>query len=129
MKAFFKGVFPSLKEDEIINDRDILEQFDYKMKNQMVLESLQSMRINNKVNSVEMSYAFTKESKLIFDMRLLKEKIIWILSEKSINWAYGEVGYYPQNRPFDEGYINNYILPYFDILKNAENKVLILRLK
>ena len=62
-------------------------------------------------------------------MRLMKEKIIWIISEKTINWAYGDVGYYPQNRLFDEDYINNYILPYFDILKNAENKVLILRLK
>lgn len=127
MKAAFKGFFPSLKKDERINDRGILEQLDYRIRNLQVLESL---RENIKVNTSEMNYAIRKKKQGLFpDLRLMKEKIIWIISEKTINWAYGEVGYYPQNRPFDEDYINNYILPYFDILKNAENKVLILRLK
>lgn len=130
MKAFFKGVFQSLNEDERVSDRDISGRFDYKIKNQRVLESLESLRINNKVNASEASYVIMKESGIkSVDMRLMKKEIIWIISEKTINWAYGDVGYYPQNRPFDEDYINNYILPYFDILKNAENKVLILRLK
>jgi hypothetical protein len=128
MKAAFRGFFPSLKEDERISDRDILEQLDYRIRNLQVLESLDSLMKSDKANTKEASYVILKKTGLV-DMRLMKEKIIWIISEKTINWAYGEVGYYPQNRPFDEDYINNYILPYFDILKNAENKVLILRLK
>lgn len=126
MKEAFKGFFPSLKKDERMNDRGILEQLDYKIRNLQVLELL--TKDSSKANTKEIKYVINR-LRLTFDMRLMKEKIIWIISEKTINWAYGDVGYYPQNRPFDEDYINNYILPYFDILKNAENKVLILRLK
>ncbi len=129
MKAAFRGFFPSLKEDKGISNRGILKQPDYKIKNHNMLELLDSLRRSNKINSKEISYVFIKRNKSTFDMRLLKEKIIWIISEKTINWAYSEVGHYPQNRPFDKDYINNYILPYFDILKNAENKVLILIMK
>lgn len=127
MKAAFKSFFPSLKKDERISDRGILKQLDYRIRNLQVLESL--MKDSNKANTAEMSYIIINRLGLPFDTRLMKEKIIWILSEKTINWAYGEVQYYPQNRPFDKEYINNYILHYFDILKNEENKVLILRLK
>ena len=62
MKVFLKGVFQSLNEYERVNDRDISGRFDYKIKNQRVLESLESLRINNKVNTSEASYVITKES-------------------------------------------------------------------
>lgn len=130
IKIFLKDIFPSLREYKRITNRGILGRSDYKIKNQSALESLESLRINNKINTSEASYVIMKKIGMkSVDMRLMKKEIIWIISEKTINWAYGEVEYYPQNMPIDESYINNYVLPYFDILKNAENKVLILRLK
>lgn len=130
IKIFLKDIFPSLREYKRITNRGFLGRSDYKIKNQSALESLESLRINNKINTSEASYVIMKKIGMkSVDMRLMKKEIIWIISEKTINWAYGEVEYYPQNMPIDESYINNYVLPYFDILKNAENKVLILRLK
>ena len=55
--------------------------------------------------------------------------IIWIVSEKTINWTYGDVGYYPHNKPFSKKYIEKYIEPHFKIIYNANNQILILQLK
>ena len=76
MKVFLKGVFQSLNEYERVSDRDISGRFDYKIKNQRVLESLESLRINNKVNTSEASYVIMKESGIkSVDMRLMKKKL------------------------------------------------------
>lgn len=61
--------------------------------------------------------------------KFYKDKIIWIISEKTIRWAYGNVGYYPMNTPFTRDYIERHILPYFDVILNSNNKVLVLKLK
>jgi len=58
-----------------------------------------------------------------------KNKIYWIINEKTIRWAYGDAGYYPMNKPFSDSYINRHILPYFDVVLNSENSVLVLKLK
>ncbi len=68
-----------------------------------------------------------------------KDNIIWILNEKTVRWAWtsddnrkfpnGEVGYYPMNGTFSDEYLKRYIIPYFEVLHNSENKVLVLRLK
>lgn len=61
--------------------------------------------------------------------KFYKDKIIWIISEKTIRWAYGNVGYYPMNTPFTRDYMERHILPYFDVILNSNNKVLVLKLK
>jgi len=65
--------------------------------------------------------------------------IIWILNEKTVRWAWsdedvsrfpnGDVGYYPMNGTFSDEYLKDYIFPYFEVLLNSRNKVLVLRLK
>ncbi|TAL24897.1 MAG: hypothetical protein EPN94_06375 [Nitrospirae bacterium] len=65
--------------------------------------------------------------------------IIWILNEKTVIWAWsdedgstfpnGEVGYYPMNAAFSDEYLKRYVFPYFEVLLNSRNKVLVLRLK
>lgn len=142
MKEIFRNIFPNLEEANNDNkkyaegknkaklygkiSKDVIN---FNVKNEYIIESLYEYTIKNRGAFPEMEYALLTRWGIPLDPRLWKEKIIFVITEKTINWAYGEVGYYPQNRPFDEDYINNYILPYFDILKNAENKVLILRLK
>lgn len=58
--------------------------------------------------------------------RLFVERMIWIINEKTIKWAYGDVGYYPLNGEFDEEYIKKYILPCFNIIYN-DHRTLILK--
>lgn len=65
--------------------------------------------------------------------------IIWILNEKTVMWAWsdedvsrfpnGDVGYYPLNGTFSDEYLKSYVFPYFEVLLNSRNKVLVLRLK
>ena len=65
--------------------------------------------------------------------------IIWILNEKTVMWAWsdedvgrfpnGDVGYYPMNGTFSDEYLKRYVFPYFEVLLNSRNKVLVLRLK
>lgn len=65
--------------------------------------------------------------------------IIWILNEKTVMWAWsdedvsrfpnGDVGYYPMNGAFSDEYLKSSVFPYFEVLLNSGNKVLVLRLK
>lgn len=65
--------------------------------------------------------------------------IIWILNEKTVMWAWsdedvsrfpnGDVGYYPMNGTFSDEYLKSYVFPYFEVLLNSRNKVLVLKLK
>ena len=58
-----------------------------------------------------------------------RRNILWIVSEKTVRWAYGDVGYYPMNDTFSDEYLKSYVFPYFEVLHNSLNKVLVLRLK
>lgn len=58
-----------------------------------------------------------------------RRNILWIVNEKTIRWAYGDVGYYPMNGAFSDEYLKSYVFPYFEVLLNSGNKVLVLRLK
>lgn len=64
-----------------------------------------------------------------FDSELMKKNIIWIVNEKTLAWAYGEVGYFPQNKPLSTKYIRQYINPCFRTMLNVNNQILILSLK
>lgn len=68
-----------------------------------------------------------------------KSNVIWILNEKTLMWAWsdedvskfpnGDVGYYPRNGKFSKEYIEKSITPYFEILINEDDRVLVLKLK
>jgi hypothetical protein len=58
---------------------------------------------------------------------IYRDKVIWILTEKTVRWAYGEdTRYYPMDAPFSQEYIEKYVIPKFHVLINAENRVLVL---
>jgi len=77
----------------------------------------------------EMEYAIHARAGLTLDRKFMEDNLLWIISEKTINWAYGDVGYYPQNKPFSKKYIAKYINFHFKIIYNANNQILILQLK
>ena len=107
-----------------IHDRN--KRQGYKEKTEYSLELL------NKSGNYSPEFEYMQRKKNPYketDLRLLKDKIIWIVNEKTIEWAYGKVGYYPQNKEFTKDYIEENILPYFDVIHNAENKVFVLKLR
>ncbi|KAF0144493.1 MAG: hypothetical protein FD156_1797 [Nitrospirae bacterium] len=59
----------------------------------------------------------------------LRRNVFWVVTEKTIRWAYGEVGYYPMDAAFSDEYLKSYVFPYFEVLLNFGNKVLVLKLK
>jgi len=63
------------------------------------------------------------------DSELMKKNIIWIVNEKTLAWAYGEVGYFPQNNPLTTQYIRQYVDPQFKTMLNVDNQILILCLR
>ncbi len=92
----------------------------------------------NRLTGVPRDYT-AKGGELGWTKEEYKDNIIWILNEKTVRWAWrsddhrkfpnGEVGYYPMNGAFSDEYLKRYIIPYFEVLHNSENKVLVLRLK
>ena len=55
---------------------------------------------------------------------------MWAWSDEDVGrFPNGDVGYYPMNGTFSDEYLKRYVFPYFEVLLNSRNKVLVLRLK
>jgi hypothetical protein len=54
---------------------------------------------------------------------------VWVISDKTFQWALGADGYYPSNRRLDRRFIERHIHPYFDVITNLDDRLLALRLK
>lgn len=56
------------------------------------------------------------------------ENFVWVLSAKTLSWAEGRDGYYPDNTPLPVSLIES-LRPYFDIEINLDNRLLAMKLK
>jgi len=62
-------------------------------------------------------------------IEFIKDRMLWVINEKTIRWAYGQDSYYPMNGAFTENYVDKYIAPYFKIVLNVGNKIFVLKLR
>jgi hypothetical protein len=126
------------KRDEKVSG-DILAQPDYETKNRQVLRMLAEFIIKNRGAYPEAEYALQTKLRLPFypqaaecDSRwieFIKDRMLWVINEKTIRWAYGQDSYYPMNGAFTENYVDKYIAPYFKIVLNVGNKIFVLKLR
>lgn len=56
------------------------------------------------------------------------QNFVWVLSAKTLSWAEGRDGYYPDNTPLPDSLIES-LRPYFDIEINLDNRLLAMKLK
>jgi hypothetical protein len=145
LKKIIRDVFPDVQEhvgmlNEIRSPVYDSKIPDYTVKNMDTMRKLAEFCDKHKGAVPEAFYAIQSRLRHPFDLAAFKydysqwaneykDRIYWIVNEKTIRWAYGDTGYYPMNKPFSENYIKEHILPYFDVVLNSENSVLVLKLK
>lgn len=121
-KSLFQHFIPNSQNKNISSDYD-------KTKSENWYNSLMVFIYRSIGNEAIYALSYNKILTNEFDLKTNRKNFIWIISEKTVQWAYGDVGYYPQNQPFSESYIRKYIEPHFDTLYNFDNRILVLRLK
>lgn len=122
VKRIFRGFFPPLHGQCLYGAADYNNKKTYD--HDLSLEKM--MLIGLEASFAVINISANKTDRINTEQIF---NIVWIVSEKTINWAYGDVGYYPQNEPFRKKYIAKYINPYFETIYNANNQILILQLK
>lgn len=132
LKAIFRNIFPRLN-NTYDNDRAINNYAD---ENRMIFDKRQNI-LKMLAEFVEKNMGAMPEAQYFSCVRfgqplnseLFKKKLIWVINEKTVEWAYRDVGYYPLNKKFSRRYMEKYILPYFDIIMNYDDRVLALKVK
>lgn len=140
IRAALREAFPQNKDDKAFDSG----------RARRIIEKLDDFARRHKGAMPEARYALHKKfgtprnhtangDPLGWDADDFRRNILWIVNEKTVRWAWsdedvskfpnGDVGYYPMNGAFSDEYLKSYVLPYFEVLFNSGNKVLILRLK
>lgn len=127
IKYIVRNAFPNISEYNKNFRKDHIKNF--KSKNKMILALLSRYFSENAGAFPEAEYIIRTKLRKSFNYDLFKNKTIWILNKRTIEWAYGKIGYYPKNERFSYDYIEKNILPFFNIIYNADNRIFVLTLK
>lgn len=124
LKVIFRNIFPQLKD---FSTKSAINVDKNKIKN--VLHLLTDFHEKNIGAMPEAQYFLYSRFGQHLNTDLFNKQLVWIVNEKTIKWAYEDVGYYPQNKKIPNVYIRDYILPYFNIILNHDNRIFALTLK
>jgi hypothetical protein len=124
LKVIFRNIFPPLKD---FSTKSTINIDKNKIKNTLLL--LTDFYEKNIGAMPEAQYFLYSRFGQQLNADFFNKQLVWIVNEKTIKWAYEDVGYYPQNNKIPNAYIKDYILPYFNVILNYDNRIFALTLK